>query len=378
MNQEKQIELLDVALSLATEQEVPLQSDEQRIPVADYTDEVRFELEKERFFARSYNVVTLSSTVGSQGAFITADVLGTPVIVVRGDDGKLRAFINVCRHRGATVEKRPSGHCKRFVCPYHAWTYNTDGTLHRVRHAQGFPDLELTTHGLVELPCTEAAGLVFVCPTPGIEPQSLPQPLAAELQSMLGRSPVAHASTMRNWNANWKIIVEGGMESYHFMVAHRDTIAPAFTDTLSTWERVGPHFRSILPKRSLLDLADLPRDQWRLRDHTHILYTLCPNAMILIQQSHFDLILLRPISVNSTSIEVITASDVPVEGEFSAAAKEYFARNHAFSLKTLDEDFDIGEQIQRGLETPANTHFRFARFEGALSEWRRDLDDHLN
>ncbi|MCB9791096.1 MAG: Rieske 2Fe-2S domain-containing protein [Alphaproteobacteria bacterium] len=374
MNRDEQIEVLAASLALAQENRRPLDEAEALVPVADYVDPARFERELERVFRRALNLVTLSSQVADPGAFVTAEVVGAPTLIARGEDGRLRAFLNVCRHRGATVELRPHGRCRRFVCPYHGWTYDNDGRLHRVRHPEGFPTLQAEAHGLVELPCTEAAGLVFVCPTPGITPEPLPQALIEELEGMLGPRPTAFAATARTWKANWKLIVEGSVESYHFRVAHKDTIAPVFVDTLSTWARVGPHLRSVLPRRSITDLAGLPHEQWNLRDHTHIVYALHPNAMILLQRSHFDLIRMQPLAADATHIEILTVGQAPDAGEPSAAARAFLEKNHAISVRTLDEDFVLGEQIQRGLHTSANTHFRFGRFEGALTDWHRQID----
>lgn len=375
MKRAKELDVLTTSLEMAVAKRRPLDGDETLVPVTDYTDTERFARERERVFRHGFNVVTLSSRVAGPGDFVTADVVGTPVVIARGDDGRLRSFLNVCRHRGATVELRAEGRCKRFVCPYHAWTYNNDGTLHRARHPEGFPTLNPQEHGLVELACREAAGLVFVCPTPRVTPEPLPQALVDELEVMLGPRPTAYASTTRTWQANWKLIVEGGLESYHFSVAHKDTIAPFFGDTLSLWERIGWHLRSVLPKRSILELQKMAKEQWNIRDHTHVLYTIHPNAMILLQKSHFDLILMTPLTVDTTQIEVVTVGTAPEVGELSGQARAFFTNNHGFSLRTLDEDFRIGEQIQRGIPTSANTHFRFARFEGALSDWRRRIDN---
>lgn len=374
MNRDKELYLLEEALSMLQEKKRPNDGEESLFATTDYTDPVRFDAEIEHIFKQNYNVVTLSSHVRQPGDFITAMLLGAPIIVVRGKDEQLRAFLNVCRHRGATLEPRAHGNCKRFICPYHAWTYNIDGSLNRVRHPEGFPTLEPKTHGLVELPCIEIAGLVMVCPNPNATPVPPPQSLISELEHMLGPRPTSYASTTKTWDANWKIIVEGGIESYHFSIAHKDTIAPFFGDTLSTWEPLGPHIRSILPKRSLKTLADQPRDQWTIRDHTHILYSLHPNATILLQKTYFDLIIMTPMSPSQTQIKVLTVGTAPEEGALSQKAQHFMQQNHDFSIRTLDEDFEIGAQIQRGIATGANTHFRFARFEGALTHWRQFID----
>ncbi|MEM7609881.1 MAG: SRPBCC family protein [Myxococcota bacterium] len=374
MNRDEEIDVLATSLTLARERRRPLGGKEALIDVSDYTDVARYAAERAKVFDASFNVVCLTSQVAESGAFFTSEIVGKPVLVARGDDGTLRAFLNVCRHRGAKVELRAEGRCKRFVCPYHAWTYNIDGSLHGVRFPEGFPSLKKAEHGLVELPCTEAAGLVFVCPTPGASPDPLPPALVRELESMLGPRPTSYASSTREWNANWKVIVEGGIESYHFRVAHKDTIASYFTDTQSTWTPIGPHMRSVLPKRSVLELEEQPQDTWRIREHTHLVYTIHPNAIVLLQRSHFDLILLDPIAVDRSRIQLHTVGTPPETGPLSDKAQAFFEGNHAFSLRTLDEDFSIGEQIQQGFRSGANTHVRFGLFEDALSAWRAGID----
>lgn len=378
MNREREIDVLATALAMKAEKRRPLDADETLVSVTDYTDRGRFEREMVRVFRPALHLVALGAEMAQPGDFVTATLAGRPVLVTRDDAGVARAFLNVCRHRGATVERRERGHCKRFVCPYHAWTYDLDGALHRVRHPEGFPTLDPDAHGLVPLPCRELAGFVFVCPEPtGVELEVLPPALEEELAAIVGPRPVVCGRSARVWNANWKLVVEGGLESYHFVVAHKDTIASFFTDTLSTWERLGSHLRSVLPKRSIEELRDLPREQWRLRDHAHVVYTLHPNALLLVQPTHFDLIRMAPLDVDRTHIEVLTVGTAPEEGEMSAKARDFMAQNHSFSVKTLDEDFAIAEDIQRGIASGANTHFRFARFESALSDWRAWLDAQL-
>ena len=184
-------------------------------------------------------------------------------------------------------------------------------------------------------------------------------------------------SESRLWNANWKLIVDGGLESYHFKIAHRNTIAGFFADNVSTYRYFGEHVRSLLPRLSILDLEDRPESEWDIRQHTHLLYSIAPNASILAQERHVDLILSDPISVSQTRLELMTVAQAPGANGFSEKATAFLSANHAFTKTTLDEDFVLAEQIQRGMATGANEHFRFARYEGALTEWHRRLDERL-
>jgi hypothetical protein len=126
-----------------------------------------------------------------------------------------------------------------------------------------------------------------------------------------------------------------------------------------------------------LTLPDRPDSEWDIRKHTHLLYALAPNASLLIQERHFELIITSPVAIDQSRIEIMTVAPKTSAEGYSDKAQGFLAANHAFTKKTLDEDFEIAEQIQRGMRSGANEHFRFARFEGALSEWHRRLDQRL-
>ena len=377
MHHSKQIDLLAQCLELTTQKAQYNADEEARVPVDKYTDPQRFEVEHATIFRRGMGVVAHGSELPNPGDFVTRDLLGTPVIVVRGHDGRVRTFINVCRHRGATLELREQGHCRRFVCPYHAWAYETDGRLTVIRQPEGFPTLDPSEIKLAELSCFEAAQMIWACPELGFgtsAPDDDTRLVTDEISGLLAGPSVVFAKSSRVWKANWKILVDGGLESYHFRIAHRKTIGDAFPDNTSTFEFVGDHVRTVLPKRSIQALADQPRDDWRIRDHTHLVYTLRSNAMILMQKGHYELLLLTPLSADETRIDMMTVVPDPGPEGHTDKSKTYWAKNHAFTKQTLDEDFIIGEQIQRGLRTGANSFFRFARYEAALKRWHQQLE----
>eukprot|EP01036_Dinobryon_divergens_P036698 gene36698-47837_t len=130
-----------------------------------YSDRERAARERDSLFRSQPLFMGLSSRLSKAGDYITEDVAGMPVLLVRGPDGTVRAFANVCRHRGAPVAEG-CGNARAFVCPYHAWTYDAQGRLLGVTDKAGFAGLDIGAHGLVRLPAGEKHGMIFVRATP--------------------------------------------------------------------------------------------------------------------------------------------------------------------------------------------------------------------
>lgn len=162
-----------------------------RQPSAVYADPAYLRREQAGLFDRLPMLTAFSSELAEPTAFVSRRVVGTPVIIARQPDGSIRAFLNSCRHRGTEIfwgEK--TGCARRFTCPYHGWTYGTDGQLLGLTTAVGFPDLDRATHGLVEIACAERHGLIWVARRPGtpVDLDAFLGPLDAELEAMeLGR-----------------------------------------------------------------------------------------------------------------------------------------------------------------------------------------------
>ena len=183
-------------------------------PVANYLSQERFE--SEIALLRSLPVVfCLSAMLPDKGSYVARKAAGTPLLVVRGDDGKVRAFINGCRHRGMQVAKN-SGCARAFVCPYHAWTYGLEGELKHIPGRAGFPGVELKDNGLVEVGATEKGGLVYVNQSGPVDASMLEivPDLFSERQAYFDQSEYTD-------DANWKLLAETTMEGYHIKALHK-------------------------------------------------------------------------------------------------------------------------------------------------------------
>ena len=344
-------------------------------PCTDYTDSSRFEQEYEGIFRRLPGIVAHASELPEPNHFMRRRWNGLPLLLTRDDSGQARLFLNVCRHRGTRLVDSEAGCRKRFSCPYHAWTWNNRGEFIGGPHFEaGFPGLDKSTLGLKVVPCEERHGFIWGLPE---NPRTDLGTFLAELEEELPWTGTyalrVHATTQQLRRCNWKLLPEGGLEAYHFRVAHRNTIARMFNDNLSSYEALGPHLRSILPRASLTELAEQKPTDWNLREHANVLYTVFPTNMLLVQMDHVIWINLEPLAHDETIVRMTTLK--PVD---SAEPDGYWDKNHALTVETLNEDFDLAESMQSGMDSGANEALNFGRFEGALFRFNETVREHLN
>lgn len=194
-----------------------------------YTLEGHFELEKRRVFARHWTFVGFSHDAANPGDAFPAHVAGQPILMVRGEDARLRAFHNVCRHRGHVLLREPRRGVKTLVCPYHAWTYATDGTLRRAPHFGGYAELpegfSPERYGLKALRCREWHDWIFV--NLDENAPDFDTYVAAMLPYVdgvdLSRARVVAKLDLGVVHANWKLLIENFVEPYHVPVVHPDS-----------------------------------------------------------------------------------------------------------------------------------------------------------
>jgi phenylpropionate dioxygenase-like ring-hydroxylating dioxygenase large terminal subunit len=231
MRQDLQIELIRTMLDLVDTRNVYPNETMARQPTDVYTSKARFEHERDLLFRKFPMVVGFSAQLTQPGDYFTHDYTGVPILVVRGEDGGLRAMINVCRHRGARVVKERGGTCtSKFVCPFHGWTYAPDGRLLGVTSPGGFPNLDKDVLGLVRLPVAERHGLVFVQSSPGpdFDIDAYLGPLLDDLSSFGFQHHVVASRTVRTKKLNWKLQMDTSHENYHFHYLHQKTAGTAY------------------------------------------------------------------------------------------------------------------------------------------------------
>ncbi len=379
MDRTTELELLDELLALKTNKTFYLEEETSKSPVSRYMSQDHFDREHQALFRNLPQMLAHSSELPDPGSFLRRDLAGLPLLITRDKDGDVHAFLNVCRHRGTQLVSEDSGCKHRFSCPYHAWTWNSGGELLAIPHQeQGFPGIDKSTLGLKALPCAERFGFIWVHPNADVK-LDLDQylgPITSDLDWLQAGTLDVFAVEDKTFDVNWKILIEGGIESYHFKIAHKNTIGPYFQDNLSSYQMFGDHMRSILPRTALDDLPNQPRETWDIRTQTNIIYSIFPTSQFLVQSDHIVWIQMLPISANQTRLRLHTLAPKPSGGDFDMPAS-HWKKNHEITLMTLTEDFEIGESIQRGLSSGANDALIFGRYEGALESFNHVIDKHI-
>lgn len=335
-----------------------------REPVENYRSQERFAAEMEQVLRRSYAAFCPSHALPEPGSYIAREAAGRPVVAVRGQDGVVRAFHNVCRHRGMRIAAE-QGCAKAFVCPYHGWTYELDGRLRHVPHAEGFPGLDKNAHSLAPLDAIERHGLVFVAQSKDAAHSDL-----AGLPEIIGQSQRLYSTSARDTEANWKIVLEGFLEGYHIRVTHPETFYPYGFDNLNVIEHIGRHSRVTFPFRRIEKLAAVPSDERRVMGFVTFVYHIFPNALVTVLSNHTNLLVLEPLSVDRT--RVVSYSLTNRSGD-AAEVLEAVTRDTQFTAIGAEEDRAIVSAIQRGVASNANESFVFGRFESAIVHFHRTL-----
>ena len=251
-------------------------------------------------------VLCLSGALPGPETYRTVDMCGTPVLLVRDADGRVRSFANVCRHRGVRVADG-AGPVKKFTCPFHAWTYNLDGSLFRVPVSEAFEGMRFERKGLVELPVTEGYGLIVgrLRPGAGVDIDEFLGPeLAGELAMLDFASWAPHGETHEHEvAANWKVTLDTFRENYHFNFLHRKTLAKYAYGGVLTFDAFGPHLRNASALRSIDVLRDVPEAEWGdAAQHFSYQYQLFPNTAMTFDARHIELWQILPVAPDRSSV----------------------------------------------------------------------------
>lgn len=343
-------------------------------PVAKYTDADRLQQEIDVLFRSFPIAIAHRSELAEPGDFLTHDQTGVPILVARTESGDVKAYLNVCRHRGARIEDLPCGNSRRFSCPYHSWTYDLDGALRGMPQPVGFDGVDRAERALVELPAAEYAGLVWVVPSPGsgdVDFEAWLAPLQEQLDGLDLGSHVVFKKWALHRDMSWRIAVEGFQESYHFCSAHRESACANYLDNQSVWSGYGPHIRHSVPLPKMLELRDVPEDEWDYRPYFMTQNYVFPANFVQAMTDHVYIHTIIPTGPGRCVFQCLML--VPEEPT-TEKAERYWEANYNVVRVVFDEDFTIGEGIQRNFATGANESFVFGTYECGLHFGQKAID----
>lgn len=348
-----------------------------------YAGAARYAREIETVFRRAPLVLGHAAMLPKSGDTLTLDILGQPLLLVRGRDGVLRGFLNVCRHRGTRLcnngEPGTTGGIQtrsQFTCPYHTWTYGLDGALKHVPLEDGFPGLDKSNYGLTPIQLDAREGVIF-----GIVDANAPKmpidPFLAGIEQDLAvhgfgdMQVFARAMTRRK--TNWKLIMDAFLESYHVVRLHKNTLGSFFQDNAAVLDRVGPHLRTLLPRTEFAEVPALPESQWDGRRHSTFAYLLYPNTILVLSPDYTSLLSMYPTAVDETLF-----SHVMLVPHAPTTEKERDHWQRSFELIEggvfQAEDLFIAEQAQIGMASGANKTMLYGRLELGIRALHEELD----
>jgi phenylpropionate dioxygenase-like ring-hydroxylating dioxygenase large terminal subunit len=347
-----------------------------------YTDPAWAAREQQLLFRERPLLMGFSSEWATPGAFRTDDFAGVPILIARAPDGKLRAFVNVCRHRGAKVADG-CGQARLFVCPYHAWTYELTGKVRGIPDERSFPGVRDERPSLTPLPLCEKHGLVWVIPTPAADGAT-----DFDIDPWLGGLGRELASyNFASWSffdkrlvpeqMNWKILVDTFHEGYHIGFLHRDSLREILHGNIGDFEAFGFNHRLVFPRKKLERLKSEPEENWDAVWNTSIVYALFPNTLLIVQGDHVELARIFPVDGRVDRAVMDLGLYVP-KAPATDEERIHWDKNMQLVLDVVTgEDFPAGRTIQAGLSSGAQTHLIYGRNEPAMIHYHQSLQKAL-
>jgi glycine betaine catabolism A len=361
MHTQSQHELIDRLLR-EVETPSPCTRADAYVSVAAYTSQEHAAAEL-AIFRRSPLAIAHASELPEPGDFVTRDVAGVPVLLVR--DGTISAFVNACRHRGTRLVDAPSGHVgKAFVCRYHAWTYDRAGALVHLPHADTFPSLDCASMGLAKLPVEVRHGFVWVSLTGNASLDvrgHLGEAIDGDLDAFGLATHTVHRRVCEPRRCNWKLVIEAFLEGYHARFLHQRTIARFFIDRGVVVDRFGSHVRSAGARKELLALRDAPRETWRVRDAATLFYFVFPNTIFVLHPDWISHVVMTPIDTSRS----IYAHSMLVPRETGEDRKAHWDATWSLIEERVfqTEDLSVAESIQSTLGSGSESQFRIGGLE---------------
>jgi phenylpropionate dioxygenase-like ring-hydroxylating dioxygenase large terminal subunit len=337
-----------------------------------YYDPEIFEAEMAKIFRRVPLLLAVTAELREPGDFKTLTAAGVPVLLVRGQDGELRAFVNSCSHRGTSVATEAKGNAKRFVCPYHGWTFTQKGELMGVASAEDFGEIDRSCYGLVALRVTERAGLIWGILDPK-STLSFDTFLAGydDLLAHFGFETWHFFDSRTIAGPNWKIAYDGYLDFYHLPVLHKNTFGEGMCNQ-ANYYAWGPHQRVQAPDRDMAVFESTPEADWPVEAMLNGVWTIFPHVSIASFQGGGRAVMISQLLPGahvgeSFTTQMYLTQKAPTPEQAVEATAQFKFLEHV----VRDEDYSTGLRQQAALKNGGREHVLFGENEGGAQRFHK-------
>ena len=348
-------------------------------PVADYIDNEVISSEVNKIFYDYPVPIALSAELKDNNSYKATKVIDTPLLITKGEDGVVRTFINICKHRGAPVCPEGIGKKSKFNCTYHGWMYDNTGNLVNIFKSDTFGDIDKSKIKLTELFCEERSGFIWACLNPDIK---------YDLNEwMNGFDVELDDIDLKNWHLfksikingpMWKLCWDGYTDGYHHHMVHPETVGKNTIVNLIAHDTYGPHQRFAFGLKNINELSNIEEKDWEPENHLRLIHSVFPNSSIsAIQNQHclVTIIFPSPDLQETITTQYILCLKEPKTKEEIKEAEEFAELSRA---AIIDEDYPINFKIQESIHSKANTEFLFGKNEPIQQHYHNWIDKLCN
>jgi phenylpropionate dioxygenase-like ring-hydroxylating dioxygenase large terminal subunit len=337
--------------------------------------------ELDNVFGRVPMIAAHGSELPKPNDFVSKRLARNDVVMVRQEDGSVRTFVNMCRHRGARLVDEADGHCRRFSCPYHGWSYGIDGGLRSITYPESFGEVDRSQLSLIELPTEERHGFVWVVdnPSASIDMTSWLGPEMDELLTSYDLSAFeSYQPRSYDQPVNWKVMHDAFLDGYHIKFAHPNSAGKQVHTNIYFTEQRGRHWRFASPRKNIEPWIAGDFDEPPDLSNIIVTHFVSPNTTLLQLDDNFQVLTFYPISEDPFSarmeMRVLVPSASAADMDEDAWVAKWNKNWHILEIVLAGEDFPILRDIQRGYANASPSSAILGRNEVLNQAFHRDID----